>query len=550
MKNANDRICTSCRTARRGMSRRRFFASIATAAAFSIVPRHILGGAGYVAPSEKTTLAGIGMGGQGIQDMARFTNYPEIQITAVCDVHREGDGYMSWNWSQGKDTQLAGREPARREVEKRYAEQKDRGAYHGCRTYADFRELLEKEDVDAVLVATPDHSHAVITLAAIQRGKHVYCEKPLTYSVHEARVVTEAARQAKVATQLGNQGQADNMARMIQEYILDNAIGPVREVYVPWGRGFWDPPQGPGRPQDTPPVPEGLDWNLWLGPAPARPYHPCYHPWRWRDWWDFGTGQLGDLGCHKLSTIFKALMLGSPTTIEAECAEVNPEIYPRVFNVHFEFPARGEMPPVKLHWLSGGAEPPRPRELEADRTITEDLFLGDNGVLLGHRLVPDSRMRQYGRPPEVLPRSPGHDEEFIRACRGGPPAGSDFVAHSGLLTEACLLGNIALRSWPKTPLGRRDVPIHQRRRGQSPASPRVPGGVEVGRVGSGVRRSHRSRLVCVALLFSRATTLTLPEVRIRYDEPDRSRSWLRRCRRSARTPGRIATFRRLCPDIV
>lgn len=434
---------------RSGTSRRRFLGNVAAVAAFSIVPRHVLGGEGHVAPSDKTTFAGIGVGGQGIQNMIRFTKYPEIQITAVCDVHREGDRYMSWNWSQGKDTQLAGREPARREIEKRYAEQHDRGTYRGCRTYNDYRELLENEDVDAVMVATPDHSHAVITLAAIRLGKHVYCEKPLTYSVYEARLVTEAAREAKVATQLGNQGQAENMARMIQEYILDDAIGPVREVYVPWGLGFWDPPAGPGRPQDTPPVPEGLDWDLWLGPAPERPYHPCYHPWRWRDWWDFGTGQLGDLGCHKLSTIFKALRLGSPTTIEAECDDVNPEIYPRVFNVHFEFPARGDMPPLKLHWLSGGAEPPRPKELEADRTVSGDLFLGDNGVLMGHRLVPETSMQQYGRPPEVLPRSPGHDEEFIRACRGGPPAGSDFVAHSGPLTEACLLGNIALRTGRK-----------------------------------------------------------------------------------------------------
>ncbi len=427
------------------MSRRRFIGTVAAGAAFSIVPRYVLGGPGYIAPSEKTTFAGIGVGGQGIQNMIRFTDYPEIQITAVCDVHREGDRYMSWNWGQGKDTQLAGREPARREIEKRYAAQPDRGSYQGCRTYVDYRELLEKEDVDAVMVATPDHAHAVITLAAIRRGKHVYCEKPLTYSVQEARLVTEAARKAKVATQLGNQGQAESLARMVQEYILADAIGPVREVYVPWGLGFWDPPAGPGRPEDTPPVPDGLDWDRWLGPAPVRPYHPCYHPWRWRDWWDFGTGQLGDLGCHKLSTIFRALKLGSPTTIEAECEHVNPEIYPRVFNVHFEFPARGDMPPLKLHWLSGGAQPPRPKELEADRVINEDLFIGDHGILLGHRLVPETRMKEYGRPPEVLPRSPGHDIEFIRACRGGPPAGSDFVEHSGLLTEACLLGNISLR---------------------------------------------------------------------------------------------------------
>ena len=432
-----------------GVSRRQFLAGLAATTAFSIVPRHVLGGEGNVAPSEKTTLAGIGVGGQGIQNMLRFAGFPEVQITAVCDVERECDRYMSWNWSQGKDTRLSGRDPARRAIEAAYAEQKGRGKYQGCNTYADYRELLDKEDVDAVMVATPDHSHAMITLAAIRKGKHVYCEKPLTYSVYEARQVTEAARKAKVATQLGNQGQAESVARMIQEYILDGAIGPVHEVYVPWGRGFWDPPAGPGRPQDTPPLPDTLDWDLWIGPSPMRPYHPCYHPWRWRDWWDFGTGQLGDLGCHKLSTIFKALKLGSPTKIEAECDEVNPEIYPRVFNVHFEFPARGDMPPVKLHWLSGGAQPPRPKGLEEGRSISGDIMIGETGVLMGHRLVPETRMKEYGRPPEVLARSPGHDKEFVDACRGGQPAGSDFVAHSGLLTEACLLGNIAIRTGKK-----------------------------------------------------------------------------------------------------
>jgi len=441
MKNSQCRIPHASK-----LSRRRFLGGIAAATAFSVVSRHVLGGEGHVAPSEKTTLAGIGVGGQGIQNMLRFADFPELQIAAVCDVHREGNRYMSWNWRQGKDERLAGREPARRAIEAKYAEQKGRGKYQGCNSYADYRELLDKEDVDAVMVATPDFSHAVITMAAIKKGKHVYCEKPLTYSVYEARQVTEAARKARVATQLGNQGQAENTARMIQEYILDGAIGPVHEVYVPWGRGFWAPPAGPGRPQETPPVPDGLDWDLWLGPAPARPYHPCYHPWRWRDWWDFGTGQIGDLGCHKLSTIFKALKLGSPTKIEAECDEVNPEIYPRVFNVHFEFPARGDMPPVKLHWLSGGAQPPRPKGLEEGRRPSGDIMIGESGVLMGHRLVPETRMREYGQPPEVLARSPGHDKEFVDACRGGEPAGSDFVAHSGLLTEACLLGNIALRT--------------------------------------------------------------------------------------------------------
>jgi predicted dehydrogenase len=428
------------------ISRRGFLGGIAAAAATVIVPRHVLGGAGHVPPSEKTTLAGIGVGGQGIQNMIRFQQFPEIQVVAVCDVNRQSGGYLSWNWSQGKETRLAGRAPARRVIDEAYAKQKNIGKYRGCQAYADYRELLEKEDVDAVMVATPDHSHAMITLAAIERGKHVYCEKPLTYSVYEARQVAEAARRAKVATQLGNQGQASEEDRLVREFILDGALGPVHEVKILWGGAFWAGPEWDGRPPETPPVPEGLDWDLWLGPAPARPYHAAYHPWRWRDWWDFGTGQIGDMGCHKLSTVFKALKLAHPTSVEAKCDDLNAEIYPRRFEIHYEFPARDGMPPVKLSWYNGGLLPPPPKYLEPGRKMAGDLYIGETGTLMGHRIVPESRMQEYGRPPKVLPRSVGHDKEFVDACRGGEPAGSDFVAHSGLLTETALLGNVALRA--------------------------------------------------------------------------------------------------------
>jgi hypothetical protein len=274
----------------RDLSRRAFLARAAAAATVAIVPRHVLGGPGQVAPSDKTTLAGIGMGGQGLQNMATLQEFPEIQVVAVCDVNREGGGYLSWNWLEGKEQRTGGREPARRAVDEYYTKQAPTTKHPGCRAYADFRELLDKEDVDAVMVATPDHSHATITMAAIKKGKHVYCEKPLTYSVYEARQVTEAARRAKVATQLGNQGQASEEARVVCELIGDGAIGAVREVEAWCPARFWNWPTWDGRPPDTPPVPEGLDWDLWLGPAPVRPYHPAYAPWTWRNWWDFGTG--------------------------------------------------------------------------------------------------------------------------------------------------------------------------------------------------------------------------------------------------------------------
>ena len=426
-------------------TRRAFLRSVAGTATFAIVPRHVLGGAGFVAPSEKTTLAGIGLGGQGTQNLNRLMLFPEVRVVAVCDVNREGGGYLSWNWKQGKENRVTGSEPARRMIDKHYAQQKASGKQRGgCKAYADYRELLDKEDVDAVMVATPDHAHAAIIMAALKRGMHVYCEKPMTYSVHEAREVAKAARRWNVATQLGNQGQASEEARLVQEFILDGAIGPVREVHVTFGPPFWDQPAWGGHPPDSPPVPDGLDWDLWLGPAPKRPYHPAYHPWRWRDWRDFGTGPLGDMGCHKLSSVFKTLKLGHPISVEATCTEIGPDVHPRSFRVRWEFPARGEMPPVTLFWHGGGLKPPRPKELEPGRPISGDIYIGDNGTLMGRKLLPDAKMKKYGKPPKVLDRSPGHAEEWVNACRGGPRAGSDFVNHGGLLTETPLLGNIAM----------------------------------------------------------------------------------------------------------
>jgi predicted dehydrogenase len=440
----NEKLPTNHRQ-QHSFSRRGFLAI----GALTIVPRHVLGGRGHVAPSDKITLACIGTGGQGLQNMAALMEFPEVQVVAVCDVNRESGGYLSWNWTQGKEQRLGGREPARRAVEDFYAKNKRSGPYKGCRAYRDYRVLLAQEDVDAVMVATPDHTHAVITLAALKLGKHVYCEKPLTYSVHEARQVAEAARRAKVATQMGNQGQASEEARVTCELIWDGAIGPVREVQVWSPPRFWSWPTWEGRPPDTPPIPDGLDWDLWLGPAPARPYHPAYCPWTWRNWWDFGTGLLGDLGCHKLSTVFKALKLTYPTNVEACSTKLNEEIYPLGVIARFEFPARGTMPPMSLTWYDGGLKPARPKDLEPGRGMDDVIYIGDKGKMIGHRLIPESRMKSYGRPPRVLPRSVGHYKEWVDACRGGPPAGANFVDHAGLLTEMCLLGNVALRAQKK-----------------------------------------------------------------------------------------------------
>jgi len=390
------------------ISRRDFLGSAAAAAAFTIVPRHVLGGAGNVPPSEKLNIAGIGIAGRG---SGVLSSVESQNIVALCDV--------DWRHAAGTFNR-----------------------YPKARQYRDFRKMLDKEEknIDAVTVATPDHVHAVASMAAIKRGKHVYCEKPLTHLVYEARKIAEAAREYKVATQMGNQGQAEERPRLIAEYIQDGAIGPVREVHVWTDRPlnglnavYW--PQGVDRPKETPPVPETLDWDLWLGPAPKRPYHPAYLPFKWRG------------GCHALSPVFKALKLGAPTSVEATSTLVNKETYPVASVVNYQFPARGDMPAVKLSWYDGGMRPPRPDELEDGLQIGTNgaLFIGDKGKMLGERLIPEARRKEYGKPPKLLPRSPGHAEEWIEACKGGKPAGSNFPDHAGPLAEAVLLGNVALR---------------------------------------------------------------------------------------------------------
>jgi predicted dehydrogenase len=434
------------------ISRRQFLQQAAAGLAVSaltVVPRHVLGGQGQIPPSEKITLAGIGLGGQGTENMVALQKLPEVQVVAVCDVNREGGGYQSWYWSEGNERRVSGREPGRRLMDELYAKGQRSGQYRGCKAYADYRELLAQEEVDAVMVATPDHTHAAITMAALKRGKHVYCEKPLTYSVYEARQVAEAARKAKVATQCGNQGQATEAARVTCEIIADGAIGQVHEVQVWSGPRFWSWPTWEGRPPEQPPVPEGLDWDLWLGPAPVRPYHPAYLPWTWRNWRDFGTGLLGDLGLHKLSTVFKALDLGHPVTIEGSATKLSTETYPLGEIVRFEFPARGDRAPVTVTWYDGGLKPFRPTEFDDDDVLQDVIYIGDKGKLMGNRLIPEAQMDKYKVPSPTLPRSTGHYQEWVSACRGGPAAGSNFVDHSALVTEVCLLGNIAVRGQKK-----------------------------------------------------------------------------------------------------
>jgi len=431
-----------------GISRRDFIGGAAAAVAgFTIVPRHVLGGSGHTPPSEKLNIAGVGVGGMGasnIDALAGYSNKDGVvtmsgeNIVALCDVD---DDYAA-------------------KIFERYPKAKK---------YRDFRKMLEKQkDIDAVVVATPDHTHAVVAMAAMQMGKHVYVQKPLTYSVYEARMLTEAARKYKVATQMGNQGHSGEGPRLICEWIWDGAIGPVREVHTWTNRPVW--PQGIGRPEDMPPVPETLDWDLWLGPAPYRPYHPAYLPFNWRAWLDFGTGALGDMACHIMDPSFWALKLGYPTGVEAshsyDVREMwkrveNKETYPRASIVRYKFPPRGDMPAVKLTWYDGGLLPPRPEELEPGRQLPESgtIFIGDKGKIMcetyggSPRLIPETKMKEYKRPAETLPRITngveGHEQNWADACKGGEPACSNFD-HSGPLTETVVMGNLAILNPGKT----------------------------------------------------------------------------------------------------
>ena len=400
------------------LSRRQFLAGAGALAAFAVVPRHVLGGVGRRAPSEKLNIACIGIGGMGAVDSGQVGT---DNIVALCDV--------DWKHAAGTFKK-----------------------FPKAKKYRDFRKMLEKEkSIDAVTVSTPDHTHAVASMMAIKMGKHVYCQKPLAHDVYEVRKLTEAAREHKVMTQMGIQLHAEEYLRLLVEMIKSGVIGSVRRVDI-WSNKNWG---GGTRPKDKPAAPETLDWDLWLGPAPYRPYHPAYLPGNWRRWWDFGTGTLGDMGCHIIDPAFWALDLGYPRSVEANPGPFNEETYPQKTIVKLEFPARADLPPVTVTWYDGANNPPRPKELEEGRKLPGQggLYYGDKGVILaphggGARLIPESRMKGFKAPEALFPRGVNHWQEWITACKGGPKPLANFD-YSGPLTESILLGNVAARAGEK-----------------------------------------------------------------------------------------------------
>jgi hypothetical protein len=386
-------------------------------------------------PNEKLDIGVIGAGGKGASDTKDCSSE---NIVALCDV----------------DDKSAG------ETFKKFPKAK---------RYRDFREMLEKEKLDAVIVSTPDHIHAVAAVTAMKLGKHVFVQKPLTHDIYEARVMRETAAKYKVATQMGNQGTATEGLRRAAELIQAGAIGPVKDVHIWTNRPIWD--QGDlgllrhsgvratlhdDKPANQP-VPSHMAWDLWIGPAPFRPYDACYAPWHWRGWWDFGTGAVGDMACHTANMPYMALKLGAPTTVEAESAPINPETYPVWSTLRYQFPARADMPPVNVTWYDGSIGRKQnlpPADLWSGLKLDKSgsLLIGEKGMLYSPgsyaeqiKLLPEEKFRDYKGPEPTIPRSPGHHKEWILACKGGPKAMSNFD-YAGPLTEAMLLGLVALRT--------------------------------------------------------------------------------------------------------
>ena len=398
------------------MNRRRFLQQTTLGGAalfgFSLLPSRGQGSA-----NEKLNLGIIGVAGRGGANLGAVAAAGE-NIVALCDID---------------ENRLAA------------AAQK----FSGAKTYNDFRRLIDQKGIDAIVVSTPDHTHAVATAAVLKSGRPVYCEKPLTHTVSEARIITKLAAEKKLATQIGTQIHAERNYRRVVELIQTNAIGAVREVHV-WAAASYG---GKDLPKETPPVPPYIHYDLWLGPVAKRPYSPEYLPFAWRNWWAFGGGALADFGCHFMDLPFWALDLKYPLSIEpVDGPPVHPESTPPWLIVRYEYPARGAKPPVELTWYHGGKYPSLITAQQHNDWKSGVLFVGEKGQLLSnyfqHQLLPEKQFENFPPPKPFIPDSIGHHREWLRACKTGQPTTCNF-GYSGPLSEAALLGNVAYRAGKK-----------------------------------------------------------------------------------------------------
>lgn len=474
---------SSCKTPK--MHRRKFVGMVATsAAAFSIVPRHVLGGTGFVAPSDKITLAYIGTGTQGIREMLPMLQVPEIEIVAVCDPSKEARGYKDWskdgmkneirkliqkpNWEPGGDNKIPGGRDNGKEIVDGYYALKPDKKYKGCRAYADARELLEKEkDLDAVKIMTPDHLHGILAMAALKRNKHILIHKPLSNRLLEGKKVIDMAKSSNTITHLIPWDSNGSMEQ-VMAWINSGAIGTLKEVHNWTNRPVW--PQYPDLPADKPAVPEGFDWDLWLGPEADRPYSPDYTHMVFRGWYDFGGGSMADMGHYSLWAVFNALQLTSPVTIEPHRSHVcsfhdmlpyrinNDFSFPMASTVRFKYPANGNRGPVDLCWYDGGMRPPIPEELVAqNKELPQEgmMFVGDKGKILAGFNIDDPQLisgnkidaapltskdkkDQVQKTSEALPL-------FVNACKTGKQYPGNF-REAEAITEAINLYAVALRT--------------------------------------------------------------------------------------------------------
>jgi predicted dehydrogenase len=417
------------------VSRRDFLASATAAAiAFTIVPSHVVSGLGHTPPSSKLNIAGIGVGGIGYRNLK---NMETENIVALCDVDWDYAGKSSFKaWSRAKQ-------------------------------YRDYRVMFDQQkDIEAVLIATPDHSHALPAILAMRRGYHVYVQQPLAHTVYESRILAETARTYRVATQMGNQGNSDDGIRKICEWIWAGTIGEVTRVDTWTNRPIW--PQGLERPDKSQRPPKDLDWDLFIGTAPFRPYNEIYTPWNWRGWWDFGTGALGDMACHILDPVFMALKLEYPLSVQGSSTPVNTESAPNAEFVRYEFPRRDNlpkvaMPEVSVQWFDGGWMPPRPDELPAGEMMGDIdggcLFYGTRGKIMcgayarNPRLLPASEMEHFNPPANSIRRisnamNGGHEQDWIRACKESRETrveASSHFGYAGPLNEMVVMGVPAIR---------------------------------------------------------------------------------------------------------